>query len=425
MRAITRYGVRKIPGTFYIILASYLKGDMLEGPEIEEFEREFAMYQELPYAISTSYGRMAFYYILKAYDLPEGSEIIFPSLTFWVVPAMAKAAGLKPVFIDIKPDTYNMDSSKIEAAITDKTRAIVPTHVYGQPCDMDKIMEIAERNDLIVIEDCAHALGATYKDKKAGTFGHASFTSFQNLKSLNAYGGGMAMTSDASIAEKVREMSYKEPFPSTYPLLKKLLFSHMESLLLGPKAFFLSGFPVLYLYSLTGDYNRVTIKTWEKIRPLYPIPVNYRKRFTNIQAKLGLKSLAMLDHHNDLARANAKEYDATLNEIPSIMLPRMIEGALSNYYQYCIRVSDPYKLSQKAIRRRIDICPLHIDICNTLELFSESYSPCPHAESMSQTLQIPVYEDLKERDLRRIIRVMKKISKDIPDLDKEEYTSVD
>jgi len=425
MRAITRYGVRKVPGTFYIILSSYLKGDLLEGPEIEEFEKEFAMYQELPYAVSTSYGRMAFYYILKSFDFPEGSEIIFPALTFWVVPAMAKAAGLNPVFIDIKPDTYNMDPSKIEGAITEKTKAIVPTHVYGHPCEMDKIMDIAEKHDLIVIEDCAHATGATYKNKKTGTFGHAAFTSLHNLKSINAYGGGIAMTSDAEIAGKVREMAYAEPFPKKFPFAKKLLSAHMETLFLGPKAFFFSGYPILYLYSLTGDYNRVTKKTWEKIRPLYPIPVNYRRRFTNIQAKLGLKSLSMLDHYNDLARANAKEYDLTLGDLPSIMLPRIIEGASSNYYQYCIRPSDPFTLSQKAIRRRIDICPLHIDICNTLDVFSEHYTACPNAESMIQTLQLPVYEDLKERDLRWIIRVIKQLSKDIPDIDKKSYTTTD
>ena len=425
MRAITRYGVRKVPGTFYIAMSSYLKGDMLEGPEIQEFEKEMAMYQELPYAVTTSYGRMAFYYMLKAYDFPEGSEIIFPGLTFWVVPAMAKAAGMNPVFVDIKPDTYNIDPSKIEAAITEKTKAIVPTHVYGHVCEMDKILDIADRHDLTVIEDCAHAFGSTYKDKKAGTFGHASFTSLQNLKSINAYGGGVAMTSDKELADKVREMSLAEPLPKKFPLLKKILFSHMETLLLGPKAFFFSGYPILYFYSLTGDYNRVTIKTWEKIRPLYPIPPNYAKRFTNVQAKLGLKSLSMLDHFNDLARANAKEYDMTLGDIPSMMTPRIIEGASSNYYQYCIRSSDPFTMSQKAIRRRIDIAPLHIDICNTLDLFSEHYSPCPHAESMSQTLQLPVYADLKERDLRWIIKVIKQISKDLPPLEKENYTTTD
>jgi len=406
------------------VFSSYLKGDLIEGPEIAEFEKEFAMYLEVPHATTTPYGRMGFYYILKALEnVPEGSEIIFPGLTFWVVPAMAKAAGFNPVFIDIKPDTYNMDPSKIEAAITDKTRVIVPTHVYGHVCEMDEIMRIAEKYNLHVIEDCAHACGATYDGQKAGTFGKAAFTSFQNLKNINCYGGGMVMTSDQDILDKVREMACSEPWPTKGALLKKILFNHVESRLLGPKAFFFSGYPILYYYSLSGDYNRVTIKTWEKIRPLHPTPKNYQKRFTNIQAKLGLKGLEMLDHFNDLARSNAQEYDSALSDLHSIMLPRIVPKASSNFYQYCIRASDTFTLSKKAIRKRIDLCPLHIDICNTLDLFSEHYSPCPNVESMIHTLQLPVYSDLKERDLRWIIKVVKQLARDLPPINKEKYTS--
>lgn len=411
------------PGSLIILMSSYLKGDLMEGPEISEFEKDFAMYQELPYAVTTSYGRMAFYYILKALELPEGSEIIFPALTFWVIPAMAKAAGLKPVFIDIKPDTYNMDPGKIEGAISDKTRAIVPTHVYGHPCEMDEIMEIANRHDLIVIEDCAHAMGSTYKRRKVGTFGKAAFSSFQSLKSINCFGGGVAMTSDPEIDRKVREMSYNEPFPSKSALFKKIFMSYLETKLLGPKAFFFSGYPILYAYSLSGDYNRATIKTWEKIRPLSPVPKGYSKRFTNIQAKFGIRGLEMLEHYNDLCRTNAREYDNALKDIPAIMLPRIIPDSVTNYYQYCIRVSDAYTLSQRAIRRRLDLCNLHIDVCPNLELFSENYSSCPYAESMKDTLQLPAYSDLKERDLRWIIREVRKLSEDLPPIDKEKYSS--
>src|SRR5207244_11854659 len=110
-------------------------------------------------------------YILKALDLPRGSEIIFPALTFWVVPEMARVLGFRPVFVDIDAATFNIDPAKIEAAITANSRVIVPTHLYGQPCDMDPIMKIARAHDLAIVEDCAHALGATYKGRKVGTFG--------------------------------------------------------------------------------------------------------------------------------------------------------------------------------------------------------------------------------------------------------------
>jgi len=131
----------------------------------------------------------------------------------------------------------------------------------------------------------------------------------------------------------------------------------------------------------------------------------------------------MLDHFNDLARSNAQEYDSALSDLHSIMLPRIVPKASSNFYQYCIRASDTFTLSKKAIRKRIDLCPLHIDICNTLDLFSEHYSPCPNVESMIHTLQLPVYSDLKERDLRWIIKVVKQLARDLPPINKEKYTS--
>src|SRR5260370_21110288 len=104
------------------------------------------------HAVTASYGRMAFYYILRALDLPPGSEIIFPARPFWVVPEMARRAGLVPVFVDVDPLTFNIVPEKIEAAITERTRAIVPTHLYGHPCDMGPIMRTAEKHNLTVIE---------------------------------------------------------------------------------------------------------------------------------------------------------------------------------------------------------------------------------------------------------------------------------
>ena len=115
------------------------------------------------------------------------------------MPALAQVAGLKVVFADVDPATFTLDPAALERAITPATRAIVPTHLYGLPCDMDAIMAIARRHDLRVIEDCAHALGATYKGRPVGTIGDAGFFSFQTLKPLNCYGGGMALVADAAV----------------------------------------------------------------------------------------------------------------------------------------------------------------------------------------------------------------------------------
>ena len=146
---------------------------------------------------------MAFYYILKALDLPPAAEIIFPALTFWVMPEIARRAGLTPVFADVDPITFNITAQAIERAITPRTVAVVPTHLWGLPCDMEDIVSLAACRGLAVIEDCAHALGAMYHGSPVGAFGDAAIFSFQTFKPLNAYGGGMAVVRDAALATRV------------------------------------------------------------------------------------------------------------------------------------------------------------------------------------------------------------------------------
>jgi hypothetical protein len=230
----------------------------------------------MDHAVAAPFGRMAFYYILRALDLPQGSEIIFPALTFWVVPEMARRAGLRPVFVDVDPTTFNLDPAKIEAAVTERTRAIVPTHLYGQPCDMSEVMRVAERHDLFVVEDCAQAAGARYRGRLVGTFGAASFFSFQMLKGINTYGGGMAMTNDAGLAARVREQAEAEPLQTSGDLIKRFAGGFAARVGVSPRGFTFWGFPLQAVASLFGHYD-LSRFVWEKIRPLDPFPRMYRR----------------------------------------------------------------------------------------------------------------------------------------------------
>ncbi|HLH30942.1 MAG TPA: DegT/DnrJ/EryC1/StrS aminotransferase family protein, partial [Terriglobia bacterium] len=217
MAAICRFGMRVVPNTQEIIAECRNKKQLVQGPHIAEFEEEFRrVLGGTGYVRATSidFGRMALYFILKALDIPAGSEIIVPALTFWVVPEMTRVAGLKPVFVDIDPNTFTMDPKAAERAVTPNTRAILPTHLYGLPCDMDPIMGLARKHNLKVIEDCAHSLGATYKGQPTGTFGDGSFFSFQGFKPLNTYGGGLAWVRDADIAKKVWKFADAEEWPT-------------------------------------------------------------------------------------------------------------------------------------------------------------------------------------------------------------------
>src|SRR6266446_4215657 len=319
--AISRYGARVLPNTEELVADCKARGEFIQGPQIAEFEAAFAARHGLgpAHAIAAAYGRIAFYYMLKALDLPPGSEIIFPSLTFWVVPELARVAGLSVVFADVDPATFNMDPDSVERLITDKTRAIVPTHLYGLPCDMDRVLDIAGRHNLIVIEDCAHSLGARYKEKPVGTFGTAALFSFQTLKPLNCYGGGLALVSDAAVAAKVRAIVDALPWPSEKRVRDRLLMGRLQRIFIKPWVFSISLFPILWISALIDANPDVFL--WEKIRSLHPLPEPYTERFPNVQAAIGLEALKHLDEWTRQAQANAAWVNRTLGDLPGIQIP--------------------------------------------------------------------------------------------------------
>lgn len=411
-RTIARYGVRSAPGDEKVVVEAFKRGEAVSGPAIEEFEQEFAKFHQMDRATATSFGRMAFYYILRALDLPKGSEIIFPALTFWVVPEIARRAGLRPVFVDVDPATFNLNPAKIEAALTEHTRAIVPTHLYGQPCAMHEIMRIAEKYDLVVIEDCAQAIGARYQGRRVGTFGTASFFSFQMLKGINTYGGGMVLSNDRALSRSVRDQAAKEPLQSVGDLVRRFAAGYGARAAVSPKAFTFWGFPLQAVMSLLGDYD-LSKFIWEKIRPLEQFPRTYHQRFSNVQALLGLRGLASLDRHNERCREHAARYSRGLTGWRNIQMPHVPPDVEHVFYQYCVYTADPALLSRRAIRQGIDIETTHVDVCSKLELFKEFRSKCPGAETTEKALQLPVYSRLRASDIDRILSTVRQASADL------------
>lgn len=416
IRTIARYGVRSVPGDEQEIIAALRRGEAINGPAIAEYETRFAQYHGMKHAISASFGRMACFYILRALDLPAGSEIIFPALTFWVVPEIARRAGLRPVFVDVDPASFNIDTSKIEAAITARTRAIVPTHLYGQPCDMDEVMRLAALHDLTVVEDCAQAAGARYRGRQVGTFGKAAFFSFQLLKGINTYGGGMALTNDAALAARIREQAESEPLQSTGDLLKRFATGLAVRTLVSPKGYTFWGLPIQATASIFGNYD-FSKYLWEKIRPLDPFPRTYRQRYSNAQAIVGLRALAKLDEFNARSREHAEQYARGLADCRAIQIPRRLPAVEHVYYQYCVYVSDSVTASRRAIRRGVDFETTHVDVCSSLALFKEFAAPCAGAEATERALQLPVYSRLRSSDIERVLRVVREVTRDLRPLD--------
>jgi dTDP-4-amino-4,6-dideoxygalactose transaminase len=418
-RTIARYGVRSSPGDEKVVVSAFRRGEAVNGPAIEEFENKFAAFHVMKYASATSFGRMAFHYILRALDFPTGSEIIFPALTFWVVPEIARRVGLRPVFVDVDPATFNIDASKLEAALTERTRAIVPTHLYGQPCAMSEIMDIAEKYDLAVIEDCAQAVGARYRRKTVGTFGTASFFSFQLLKGINTYGGGMVLTNDPVLSRKVRDQIFNEPHQSVPDLAKRFATGYISRVAIAPNVFTFWGFPLQAAMSLFGHYD-FSKYIWEKIRPLELYPRAYHQRYSNVQALLGLRGLADLDRHNERCREHAAHYARGLIDCRNIQRPWVPADIEHVYYQYSVYASEPALLSRRAIRRGVDIETTHVDVCSKLDLFREFHAECPGAEATEKALQLPVYSRLRFSDIERVLRVVHEASNDLPSVESEQ-----
>lgn len=187
------------------------------GPNLKELENKIAAYCNVRYGIGVANGTDALELTLKALNIGEGDEVITTPFTFIASAEVASKVGAKPVFADIDPDTYLIDVDKIEEKITERTKAIIPVHIFGQMCDMDKMMKIAEKHNLYIIEDSCQAIGSEYKGKKSSSFGIAGCFSFYPTKNLGGYGdGGMIVTDDEELAAKLKILRAHGSNPKYY-----------------------------------------------------------------------------------------------------------------------------------------------------------------------------------------------------------------
>jgi len=406
LRAISRYGARVHPTTQRVVRACRERGEFIQGPQIAAFEQAFGARLGAGHAVAASHGRMALYFILKALQLPAGSEVIVPALTTWTIPEMVRVAGLKVRFADVDPDTSLIDPASVRRAITDRTRAIVVSHLYGLPCDMDAMLDLAAGRRLAVIEDCCHALGATYRDRPAGSLGDAAFFSFQTWKPLNCYGGGMAVLRDAAAAARVRRQVEGLPWPHEKRVANRLLFGRLQRAISRPGAFAFTGYPLLWLSSFAG--RRTHGLSWESPRRLEPLREEHLERFSNVQAAVGLAGLELLEVWTAATRSHAHALNVALADVPGVRVPVELPERTHAYHQYCLHVEHRDALVARCVRRGIDIERARVDVCPRLDLFFGERTPTPGADHAEQAVQIPVYASLTDVQVRRIAKVVRK-----------------
>ena len=332
----------------------YKRSWYIEGEEDEKFENAFAKYCNSKYCVGVGNGLDALMLALKALGIKENDEVIVPSNTYIATALAVTYVGARPVFVEPNINTFNIEPTKIEKAITNKTKAIMPVHLYGQPCDMDPIMDIAKRHNLYVIEDCAQAHGATYKGKVVGSFGDAAGFSFYPGKNLGALGdAGATVTNNKELSDKIRALG-----------------------------------------NYGSDY---------KYHHIYQ---GNNSRLDEIQAAFLTAKLAHLPRMNEERRRIANMYLEGINN-PEVILPYVPEYAVPVWHIFGIRCNRRDELEKFLNDAGIGTnkhypIPMHLQECYKDLGFKEGDFPI--AEEISATeLSIPMYYGMTDEEVKYVI----------------------
>jgi|WetSurMetagenome_2_1015567.scaffolds.fasta_scaffold03058_3 dTDP-4-amino-4,6-dideoxygalactose transaminase len=327
------------------------------GPILENFENEFARYCGVRHCTGISNGTEALHLALKAWNIGPGDEVITQANTYVATAFAISYCGAKPVFVDVEPDYFNLDVSKVEALINEHTRAIIPVHLYGQPVDMDPLMDLAAKYGLKVLEDGSHSQGALYKNRKAGSLGHAAAISFYPSKNLGAYGdAGGIVTDDDDFDHQVRILRYM------------------------------------------GQEEKHTHQV-----------IGFQQRLDPIQAAILSVKLRYLDIWNENRRKIAAQYNSLLADLP-LTLPKVADFAKHVYYMYTIRTPRRDELmdyltdygigSQKIYATPVPLQPCYKDLG-----YKEDDIPVS-VKCANELLCLPVFPELREDEVQIISNVL-------------------
>ncbi|PWB50037.1 MAG: aminotransferase DegT [Candidatus Methanoperedenaceae archaeon] len=336
-------------------------GNIAEGQKVKDFEEAFAKYSGTSFAVAVNSGTAALHIALLAHGIGAGDEVITTPFTFVATSNSVLFTGAKPVFADIREDTFNIDPDSILEKITPGTKVIIPVHLYGQAADMKAIMEIAQDNDLIVIEDACQAHGATFEGKYAGSFGEGTF-SFYPTKNMTTGEGGIITTNDKEIAQKA-----------------KMIRSH--------------GSKQRYLHEMLG----------------------YNLRMTDIAASIGITQLGKIDDFNKSRIKNAQYLSRNLGNIKGLTLPHVDKRCRHVYHQYTVRITGD--ISRDDVVSSLNKMHIGTGIYYPLPIHKQPfYKELGYTDSLpvseiasKEVISLPVHPSLKISDLDTISASMREI----------------
>lgn len=368
-------------------------GMYIGGAAVENFEKKFAAYIGAKHAIAVNSGTDALVIAMKALGIGEGDEVITTPFTFFATAETIAMVGAMPVFCDVEEDTYNIDASKIEEKITPKTKAILPVHIFGQPAEMAKIQEIADRHGLKVIEDACQAVGAAIGDKMVGSIGDLGCFSFFPTKNLGGFGdGGMITTNSDELNVICR--AYREHGGAQNGAKARALLTGVEDELAGGK-----GGDALY-----NPYK------------YYNYLIAYNSRLDAIQARVLDIKLDRLEGFNRRRTEIAEKYNEAFKGIPGIQLPVIRDGVKTVWHQYAFRCDNKDGMGEHLAAQGIGSAafypvPLHLQ-----KAFTDlGYQPgdLPAAEKITrQTVCLPIFPELTEEEIEAVIEGVKSFYKE-------------
>ncbi len=379
---------------------------------VKELEKKFSDYLGVKYAFAFNSGRSAFWAILESLNLPKKSQVLIQGFTCNAVVNPILWSGLKPIYIDIDKATFNIDPLDLEKKITPQSKVVVVQHTFGLPADLKCIQEICQKHNLILIEDCAHSLGAKYQNKLVGTFGKAAFLSFGRDKVISSVYGGLAVSNDPELAKKIEILKESLALPSKYWIFQQLMHPILTS------------YGVIPLYKF-GEVGRFMLLFLQKIGLLSKAVHDLEKqgqkpnyipqKMPGALARMCLNQFLKLDKFNHHRNLIAKIYEKELKGIKDIKLPQYAKDRI--YWRYPILVfgKNPNQIIEKARKEKIFlddgwrgkvIVPPDTD----QKAMGYQNGLCSVAERVAdQILNLPTHINISSKEALKIVRFLKEI----------------
>ena len=348
------------------------------GPKTAEFEQRFAEYIGVKHALAVSSCTAALHLSLIAAGVGEDDEVITTPYTFTATAEAIGYTGAKPVFVDIEPETLNIDASVIDESITPETKAIIPVHIAGLPCDMDRLLQICLKHDLVLIDDAAHAMPSDYKGHRIGSIGDLSAFSFYANKNLATGEGGMVTTNSDRYATAIKRMFYHGMSKDSWA-------------------------------------RRQEQSTWY----YEVVSQGYKYNMTDIQASMGLCQLMKIEKQREIRCRYAEIYTSELSELPNVITPQAHAASRHAWHLYIIQLrTSKLKIGRdefiKAMRKANIECGVHYIPLNLFPFYQQRYGykegDFPRAESaFKRVVSLPMYPGLTKEDIHAVIGTIKEI----------------